>query len=160
MRKLIKPIKLDALPGNPQERLRVFTDAFGELIFNLIDYAVQGSRNLIVEESVRTRVGRILAEPFLYAANNFTGEQQDVVLKICRYTAETYADLFISYLEHTGSELVLDEKHVAQFKLVLEIVDREDQVVGEEILNKGRKSLAAQFFRWKRLHNENGQQTP
>lgn len=142
-------INLEDSPAGSSERTQQAIDFVGELIFRLRDEVLVSQRNLLKSKSHRKQLGTALARPF-EALSDLSDDQINALVEVCQQGIDSFAQLFLSYLQHQGSQLRFADNKLAHFLLVMQVLDFSSlKVLEEHCLNRtdGTK-FALRWGRW------------
>lgn len=139
-------INLDDCPPGSIQRTQQAIDFVGQLIFRLRDEILEAQTLLLKNESRRNHLGSVPAKPFA-ALSSLTEDQMDAVVEVCQQGIDSFTKLFLTYLEHQGSQLRFADNSLAQFVLVMQVLDfGSRRVLEEHCLNRGDGTKFA--LRW------------
>jgi hypothetical protein len=142
-------INLEDSPAGSSERTQQAIDFVGELIFRLRDEVLASQRNLLKSKSHRRQLGTALARPF-EALSDLSDDEINALVEVCQQGIDSFAQLFLSYLQHQGSQLRFADNKLAHFVLVMQVLDFSSlKVLEEHCLNRtdGTK-FALRWGRW------------
>ncbi len=148
------PTALDELPKDPCERHEFLVEVFGRYLKWAFDGAISESKTLVENADARRPLGRIRAGTYAQIAETFSEEQRNLAYEFSQQTLEAFAKALMGVLTAQGISHRLGNKHVIQFRLILDICETENlQPILEETLNRGgTKAFYEYLNRW--LHQK------
>ena len=147
---------LESLPNEPQERHEALVDLFGRYIIWMRNWNNESTRRLVENSEFREKLGTILRQPFEDASELSDAECEKAV-HLAEASVDAFVKRLLQVLAHRGSDFLYGQNHVVRFRMVMEIVEKEnDELVHEEIINRGgTKHFADYWGKWlNRFHDE------
>lgn len=137
-----------ALPPGDEERSEFKLELFSQHLFYMRNQRVSSISKLVEDREYRERLGTIRRRAY-EAVATLDPLARSAAVKL----AETAIDLFMQDLlglfSNTGTALRCGHDRAIRYKLVLEIIDEDRQVISEDVINRGRsKHLPDYFGRW------------
>ncbi len=144
-------IDVARLPSEREEKLQLFIDYFGQVIFALRQTVLESQTEMLKAGEAARRLGRVKAEPY-EALAGCSEEQRMGAIRLCEHAIDLFGELVVSYLDHSGSDLHLDAGHIARFRLLMEVVDRATHrpECSMELSHDDQIALSQNWGRWRR----------
>jgi hypothetical protein len=143
-------IDFDSLPAEPAPRHEALVDFFGQHLFWCRHQSCDFAHRAVSSPELRKRLGRIPAEPFT-RVSELPESAQTAALELAQASIDHFMRNVLFLFTSIGTDLHLGQDHALRYKLILEIIERQDPktVVDDEILNRGgAKAFMDYFGRW------------
>lgn len=149
-------VNISELPSSPPERTETELELFGQHLFFIRNRRLAAIRRLVQDQAHRGRLGTIHRRPYERVAA-LEPAAREAALSLAKTAIDLYMQDLLSLFANLGTDLKLGEKAAIRYKLCMEIIDSNLNVLSEDLLNRNiSRHLPSYFGRWLNRYNEWG----
>jgi hypothetical protein len=136
------------LPLDQREKHETLVDLFGQFLFWLRNGSLSASREFVMSEEIREKLGTI-RRAYYDGVAQMPPEKREAALLLAQETLDGFIERLLWAMGDEGTDARFGTHHAYRFRIEMEIVDVESgRVVEEETINRGGKFFGNYWGRW------------